>query len=64
MPVPGRQLDGLVDEMEQKANLHNGAIDHCQQRATNCGLERKDAFFGRSFPGERVFVDGRLLGVP
>lgn len=27
--VPDRQLDCLVDEMEQKANLHNGTIDHC-----------------------------------
>lgn len=48
--------------MEQEANLHNGAIDHCYNVQPAVAWT-EDAFFRRRFPGERIFVDVRLLGV-
>lgn len=59
--VPDRQLDCLVDKMEEKTNLHNGAIDHCHNKQP--AVAWREYVFRRRSPGERVFVDTRLLRI-
>lgn len=59
--VLDRQLDHLVDEMEQNTNLPKGAIDHCHNKQP--AVAWQGYIFWRSSPGERVFVNMGLLRV-
>lgn len=47
--------------MEEKTNLHNGAIDHCHNKQP--AVAWREYVFRRRSPGERVFVDTRLLRI-
>ena len=58
--VPDRQLDCLLDKMEQKkANLPNGAIDHCHNMQP--AVAWKGHILEKSSRGGREFLDTRLL---
>lgn len=58
--VYSRQAAGLSDGQNgAKTNLHNGAIDHCHN--VQPAVAWRAYIFQRGSPGEREFLDLRLL---